>query len=121
MDTLIELFSQAQGWFFETLVQPAMFELGLAGFLDQGYDGTGWFLVGLLQLLVMVLVIGPLERWRPVEAVSDRATVRTDVLYTLIHRLGLFRLVSTSQRCLQPYLLAECLLKVFTVPQLSRQ
>ena len=93
MDTLIELFSQAQGGLFEALVQPAMFELGLAGLLDQGYTGTGWFLVGLLQLLVIVLLIGPLERWRPVEAVSDRATVRTDVLYTLIHRMGLFRLV----------------------------
>ena len=47
------------------------------------------------------------------------------VLSQLLHapfcRLGLFRLVSTSQRCLQPYLLAECLLKVFTVPQLGRQ
>ncbi len=93
MDTLIEFFSQAQGWLFEALVQPAMFELGLAGFLDQGYTGTGWFLVGLLQLLAIVLLIGPLERWRPVEAVTDRATVHTDMLYTLIHRLGLFRLV----------------------------
>jgi sterol desaturase/sphingolipid hydroxylase (fatty acid hydroxylase superfamily) len=27
-----------------------------------------------------------------VEAVTDRATIRTDILYTLIHRLGLFRL-----------------------------
>ncbi len=93
MDTLIELFSQAQGWLFETLVQPAMFALGVAGFLDQGYVATGWFLVGVLQLLVILLVIGPLERWRPVEVVTDRASVRTDMLYTLIHRLGLFRLV----------------------------
>ncbi|OYU71952.1 MAG: fatty acid hydroxylase, partial [Burkholderiales bacterium PBB5] len=32
-----------------------------------------------------------LERWRPVEGVTDRAAVRTDIVYTLIHRLGLFR------------------------------
>ena len=93
MDALLDLFSLVQGWLFETLVQPAMFALGVAGFLDQGYAGTGWFLVGLMQLAVIVLLIAPLQRWRPVEAVSDRATVRTDVLYTLIHRLGLFRLV----------------------------
>ena len=93
MDALLELFSQAQSGLFEALVQPAMFGLGVAGFLDQGYAGTGWFLVGLLQLVVIVLVIGPLQRWRPVDAVSDQATVRTDILYTLIHRLGLFRLV----------------------------
>ena len=93
MDALLELFAQAQGWLFEALVQPALFSLGLAGFLEQGYGATGWFLVGLLQLGLMLLVLAPLERWRPVEAITDRATVRTDVLYTLIHRLGLFRLV----------------------------
>jgi len=93
MDALLELFAQAQGWLFEALVQPVMFGLGVAGFLEQGYAGTGWFLVGLVQLALMLLVLVPLERWRPVEAITDRATVRTDVLYTLIHRLGLFRLV----------------------------
>lgn len=93
MDAVLELFSQAQGWLFETLVQPAMFGLGLAGVLEQGYAGTGWFLAGLLQLALMLLVLVPLERWRPVEAITDPATVRTDVLYTLIHRLGLVRLV----------------------------
>ena len=93
MDGLLELFAQAQGWLFEALVQPVMFGLGVAGFLEQGYAGTGWFLVGLVQLALMLLVLVPLERWRPVEAITDRATVRTDVLYTLIHRLGLFRLV----------------------------
>jgi sterol desaturase/sphingolipid hydroxylase (fatty acid hydroxylase superfamily) len=93
MDALLELFAQAQGWLFEALVQPVMFGLGVAGFLEQGYAGTGWFLVGLVQLALMLAVLVPLERWRPVEAITDRATVRTDVLYTLIHRLGLFRLV----------------------------
>jgi sterol desaturase/sphingolipid hydroxylase (fatty acid hydroxylase superfamily) len=49
-------------------------------------------LVGLIQIALMLLVIAPLQRWRPVEPVTDKAAVRTDVLYTLIHRLGLFRL-----------------------------
>jgi sterol desaturase/sphingolipid hydroxylase (fatty acid hydroxylase superfamily) len=39
-----------------------------------------------------VALIGPLQRWRPVEAVTDRPGIRIDVLYTLIHRLGLFRI-----------------------------
>jgi sterol desaturase/sphingolipid hydroxylase (fatty acid hydroxylase superfamily) len=33
-----------------------------------------------------------LEHWRPVDALTDRAAVRTDIVYTLIHRLGLMRL-----------------------------
>lgn len=93
MDTLTSVFASAQQWLFETLLQPAMFAVGLAGRLEEGYNATGWLLVGLLQLAVMVLLIAPLERWRPVERQQDARAVRVDVFYTLIHRLGLFRLV----------------------------
>jgi sterol desaturase/sphingolipid hydroxylase (fatty acid hydroxylase superfamily) len=93
MDTLTGLFSDAQAWLFETLLQPLMFALGLGGRLEDGFNATGWLLVGLLQLVVMVVLIAPLQRWRPVERQNDRAAIRVDVLYTLIHRLGLFRLV----------------------------
>ena len=92
MQWLGNLFSAAQQWLFEAVVQPLMFAAGLGNLLENGYAATGWLLVGLLQIAVLVGVIGPLQRWRPVEAVTDRATVRTDILYTLIHRLGLFRI-----------------------------
>ena len=92
MDALIDIFSAVQQWLYETLVQPLAFWMGLGNRLEDAYDATGWLLVGLLQLLVLLAVIGPLQRWRPVEAITDRVAVRTDVLYTLIHRLGLFRL-----------------------------
>jgi sterol desaturase/sphingolipid hydroxylase (fatty acid hydroxylase superfamily) len=92
MDDLISVFADAQQWVFESLVQPLMFYLGLGNLLAEGYNATGWLLVGVVQLVVMLLVIGPLQRWRPVETLTDRATVRVDVIYTLIHRLGVFRL-----------------------------
>ena len=85
-------FDAAQQWLFESLLQPVMFAVGLGNQLESGYEASGWILVGLLQLVVIAAVIGPLQHWRPVEAVTDRATIRTDILYTLIHRLGLFRL-----------------------------
>ena len=91
MDWIEEAFSWAQQWLFETLVQPAMFALGLGHLLEDGYAASGWLLVGLVEIAILIAVIGPLQRWRPVEPVSDRATIRTDVLYTVIHRLGLFR------------------------------
>ncbi len=91
MDWIEDVFSFVQQWLFETLMQPAMFALGLGHLLEDGYAASGWLLVGLIQIAVLVAVIGPLQRWRPVEPVLDRATIRTDVLYTIIHRLGLFR------------------------------
>lgn len=93
MDALTDLFGAAQQWLFETVVQPLAFAMGLGGRLEEAFVGTGWLLVGVLQILVMLLVIAPLQRWRPVEPVLDRPAIRTDILYTLIHRLGAFRLV----------------------------
>src|SRR5262245_34298333 len=92
LQTLIDWFGDAQQWVFEQAVQPLMFRFGFASLLEDGYAATGWLLVGLLQIAVMVTVLRGLERWRPVETVTDRAAVRVDIVYTLIHRLGLFRL-----------------------------
>ncbi len=92
MDTLSNLFGQCQEWLFETLIQPAMFHLGLSNLLEDGYDATMWLLVGLLQVAVLVMVFGPLQRLRPVEPVVDRRQIGLDVIYTLIHRLGVFRI-----------------------------
>jgi sterol desaturase/sphingolipid hydroxylase (fatty acid hydroxylase superfamily) len=91
MDWLQDLFSIVQQWLFESLIEPAMFKVGLGHLLEDGYDASGWLLVGLIQILVLAVVIGPLQRWWPVETVTDKRAVRTDVIYTLIHRLGLFR------------------------------
>jgi sterol desaturase/sphingolipid hydroxylase (fatty acid hydroxylase superfamily) len=93
MDAWSSAFSSAQLWLYEAAVQPLAFRMGLGNRLEDAYGATGWLLVGLLQLVVLLAVIGPLQRWRPVEAITDRTAVRTDVIYTLIHRLGLFRLV----------------------------
>jgi sterol desaturase/sphingolipid hydroxylase (fatty acid hydroxylase superfamily) len=92
MDWFSDYFSAAQQWLFEAAVQPAMFTLGMGNLLEDGYDATAWFMVGVIQVVILLALIGPLQRWRPVEPVTDRATIRTDVLYTLIHRLGLFRI-----------------------------
>jgi sterol desaturase/sphingolipid hydroxylase (fatty acid hydroxylase superfamily) len=91
MDTLTDLFALAQQWLFETVVQPMVYAIGLGGWVEDAFDGTGWLLVGLLQIIVLLAVIGPLQRWRPVEPVTDRRAIRIDMLYTVVHRLGLFR------------------------------
>ncbi|MBE2262689.1 MAG: sterol desaturase family protein [Burkholderiaceae bacterium] len=93
MEQLADAFAAAQQWLYVTVVQPLAFSLGAGNLLEVAYDGTGWLLVGLLQIVIILFVIGPLQRLWPVEPVTDRRAVRVDVLYTLIHRLGLFKLV----------------------------
>ena len=95
MDWLTNTFSGVQAWLFEGLVEPVMFVLGIGNFLEDAYAATAWFLVGMIQIIVLLAVVGPLQRWRPIEVMdspNDRASIRVDILYTLIHRLGLFRL-----------------------------
>lgn len=91
-NTLTDYFIDVQQWLFEQAVQPLLFRFGAGHLLEDAYDATGWLMVGVLQIAVMLVCIAPLQRWRPVEALTDRAAVRVDMLYTVIHRLGLFRL-----------------------------
>lgn len=91
VDFAVTAFGDAQQALFESVVQPVMFTAGLGNLLEDGFAATGWLLVGLLQIAVMLTLLRALEHWRPVEPVVDRAAVRVDVVYTLLHRLGLFR------------------------------
>ena len=78
---------------FESVVQPIAFFIGAGNLLDIAYEGTGWLMVGIVQIMVMVLVIAPLEKWIPAEPLVSPNAVKVDVIYTLIHRLGLFKLL----------------------------
>ncbi|MEY4767073.1 MAG: hypothetical protein RI907_3746 [Pseudomonadota bacterium] len=84
-------FGNAQTWLFESAVQPMLYAMGMGNLSEDGYDATGWLMVGLIQLAVLLAVLGPLERWRPIERPGPWRSLWVDVLYTAIHRLGLFR------------------------------
>ena len=95
MDWITGIFATVQGWLYQTLVQPALFALDMSSLFEDAYGATAWFMVGVIQIFILLAVIGPLQRWRPVEAMNspgDRASIRIDIVYTLIHRLGLFKL-----------------------------
>jgi sterol desaturase/sphingolipid hydroxylase (fatty acid hydroxylase superfamily) len=93
MDFILQAWAQWQQSLFEAVVVPLAFSMGLGHRLEEAFNATGWFMMGLVQLLILLVVLVPLEHWRPVEPVTDPATVRTDRVYTLFHRLGGFRLL----------------------------
>jgi sterol desaturase/sphingolipid hydroxylase (fatty acid hydroxylase superfamily) len=92
MEAVAQAFARLQQWIFEGAVLPVAEVLGLSGYAEQLFDGTELFLVGVLEIALLLVLVRPLELWRPVERWSDRRAVRTDVLYTLLHRLGLIPL-----------------------------
>jgi sterol desaturase/sphingolipid hydroxylase (fatty acid hydroxylase superfamily) len=83
-----------QLWLFESLLQPLLFRFGLMSIAETIFDMSEWLVLGSLEVVVLAVVLGTLERWRPVEAVVDRHAVRIDILYTLLQRLGLVAFLS---------------------------
>ncbi|MDZ7812147.1 MAG: sterol desaturase family protein [Ideonella sp.] len=92
IDWIARAFDAIHQWLFEQWLAPLLFNWDMAIYTEDAFVGLQWLLAGVLQLLVMILILLPLERWRALEEIKDKAAVRVDMLYTLISRLGIFRL-----------------------------
>ncbi|HMS78226.1 MAG TPA: sterol desaturase family protein [Burkholderiaceae bacterium] len=90
LDALVQV---PQRWLFEGVVQPLLYAFGGMRWAEELFDFTEWVVLGAIEVVVLALVLGALERRWPAEPVTDRAAIRTDVLYTLLHRLGAFALI----------------------------
>ena len=93
IDALGNAFNLLHGWLFQTVVEPLLFRFDGSAIMEQAYTGVELFLLGALQITVLYALLRPLEAMWPAERWSDRRAVRVDVLYTFLHRLGLFSLV----------------------------
>lgn len=93
IDEILDLAVAFQSWLFEATVQPLIYELGLMAYLEEAFDWMEFFLLGVVQVVLVYVICRPLEKWRPVEAVTDRRGVRTDVVFTLLQRLGILPLL----------------------------
>jgi sterol desaturase/sphingolipid hydroxylase (fatty acid hydroxylase superfamily) len=108
-DWLKNLWVDASGAVFEGAVQPFLYAAGWMQWAERAQEWTDFAILGVVQILVVYAVCRPLEAVRPVEAVTDARAIRTDVLYTLLARLGLlpliaFVLLSSAERTLMGWL-----------------
>src|SRR5690242_18594919 len=88
-DHLLRWIALAQGAAFQTALEPALYRLGLMDWTEEVFDGIGFALFGAIEIALAYLLLRPLELWRPVERWGERRAVRTDVVYTLVHKLGI--------------------------------
>ena len=88
-----ELFDAAHTWLFETLVQPLLFAAGGMHLVEDAYLGTELALFGAVEIVVMLALLRPLEALTAVEARTDGQAIRTDVIYTVLTRLGVLPLL----------------------------
>ena len=89
MQFLTDWFVLIQGWLFDTLVQPVLFALGLASYVEMGFEGIEFALLGIIELTIAYALMRPLEAWWPAEHWTQRRAVRVDVIYSVLNRLGI--------------------------------
>ena len=92
LDGIENLFAALHGQVFETAVLPALYMLGFGGYAEWAFDATEFFLTGAIEITLLAIVLGSLERWRPLEPRNADAQ-RVDVIYTMLQRLGLVPLL----------------------------
>jgi hypothetical protein len=101
LDTLSSLFTTVHAWLFEALVQPVLYQLGFMAYAEQAFNALEVTLYGVLEIGLMLLLLRPLEWWRPVERWPDRRAVRVDVFYTFLtasaSALAVFLLLSAGE------------------------
>ena len=82
------IFAALQQRVFETGVLPVMHAVGLGGYAEEAFDWTEFFLIGAIEITLLAIFFGAMEKWRPLEAHTNTAEKKVDVVYTMIHRLG---------------------------------
>ncbi|MEN9772954.1 MAG: hypothetical protein RL322_24 [Pseudomonadota bacterium] len=92
-DWLLQWIAWSQQTLHESLVQPLLFELGLAQFSELAFDALEWVVIGVIEMLLLALILGWAERRWPAEAAAGRRAWRVDVLYTGLQRLGVLPLL----------------------------
>ena len=94
MNAVGELYTDATGWIFEHALQPLLYAAGLMDWAEDAYAWLDFALFGLFGIALAWALCRPLEAWRPVEPLANRAAVRTDILYTFLNRLGVLPLLA---------------------------
>jgi sterol desaturase/sphingolipid hydroxylase (fatty acid hydroxylase superfamily) len=89
IDGLLRLIEQVQATIFLGAAQPALYELGLMDWSEDVFDGIEFALFGAIEIILAYLLFRPLELWRPAERWQSRRAVRTDIVYSLVSRLGI--------------------------------
>ena len=101
ISALTAWYASLQEWMMQEIVLPILYLTGGMGYADDAIAGLDWFLFGVIQIIIILLVFKPLEKLFPVESLSNDPLVLkqrsmaqlVDIFYTLIHRLGLVKLI----------------------------
>ncbi len=82
-------------WLMQQIVAPLFFDLDLMNYIEESSLGLDWFMLGVIQLIIIAFIFRPLETKELKQSGMDgrgEIAIRSDIIYSFFHRLGLFRL-----------------------------
>jgi sterol desaturase/sphingolipid hydroxylase (fatty acid hydroxylase superfamily) len=91
---MIDPFAQAAGWLHENYLVPLLYQSDLMAWEDIAYGWLLFALYGVAQVVLMLAICWPMERFRPLESWADRRAVGVDIFYTLLNRIGVMPLLT---------------------------
>lgn len=93
-------YASIQEWLMQQVVLPILYITNGMGYADDAITGLDWFLFGLVQIFIIAFIFKPLEKWIPADLSHQQLSsndqmkwISIDIFYTVIHRLGIFKLV----------------------------
>jgi sterol desaturase/sphingolipid hydroxylase (fatty acid hydroxylase superfamily) len=91
---MIDPFAAAAGWLHENWLLPVLYQFNMMEWDDIAYGWVLFALYGVAQVLLMLAVCWPMEKWRRLEHWPNRGAVSVDIFYTLLNRIGVMPLVT---------------------------
>ncbi len=92
---LSSCYASVQEAIYANVVEPFLFYADLMPWAEDAFDGTEWLLLGIIQVLLIAFFLRKWEKIDPAEKqVFYSKEIRTDFLYTLFHRLGIFHAIT---------------------------
>jgi hypothetical protein len=80
MDFILQAWAELQQSLFEAVVVPLTFSMGLGHRLEEAFNATGWFMMGLVQLLILLVA------WRLSATANCSGAIPQPLSSTLISR-----------------------------------
>ncbi len=91
---MIDPFSLLAGHLHESVVVPLLYRFDMMQWEDIAFGWELFALYGVAQVILMLAICWPMERWARLERWPDQRAVTVDIFYTLLSRIGVMPLVT---------------------------
>jgi sterol desaturase/sphingolipid hydroxylase (fatty acid hydroxylase superfamily) len=91
---MVDPFSLAAGWLYESALAPLLYRFDMMEWEDIAYGWLLFALYGVAQVILMLAICWPMEKFRKLETWPDQKAVSVDIFYTLLSRIGVMPLVT---------------------------